>query len=273
MADGKRCARCGETKPPSAFPPGKKWRDGLFPYCRECKRAADRADYAKHKPERDAANRARYVASPERQKAKARARYRSDPVASKAHVAAWRAANPDKVRAYSAKWVQDNLGGAVRENVRRRYARRKGASTVRFTPEQLRQKVAYWGDRCWMCHGPHEAIDHVKPLSKGGAHMLANLRPICTACNSKKRAAWPLTTQGALMVHSPSHRWENGVLVERAISTIHDEDAEAEEIEPQATKPYKTPVPTLSATNRKRVESAENKAVAPAKASKKAAKK
>jgi hypothetical protein len=75
------------------------------------------------------------------------------------------------------------------------------------------------------------------------------------------------------MVHSPSKKWEDGVLVERAISTVHDEDAEADEIEPQATKPYKAPTPTLSAANRKRVESAENKAVAPAKASKKAAKK
>jgi hypothetical protein len=75
------------------------------------------------------------------------------------------------------------------------------------------------------------------------------------------------------MVHSPSKRWEDGVLVERAISTIHDEDAEADEVEPKATRPYKTPVPTASAVNRKRVESAENKAVAPAKASKKAAKK
>lgn len=63
------------------------------------------------------------------------------------------------------------------------------------------------------------------------------------------------------MVHSPSKRWEDGVLVERAISTIHDEDAEADEQEPKATKPYKTPTPTLSEANRKRVASAENKAV------------
>jgi hypothetical protein len=75
------------------------------------------------------------------------------------------------------------------------------------------------------------------------------------------------------MVHSPSKRWEDGKLVERAISTIYDEDAEADEVEPKATRPYKAPVPTMSAANRKRVESAENKAVAPAKASKKAAKK
>jgi hypothetical protein len=75
------------------------------------------------------------------------------------------------------------------------------------------------------------------------------------------------------MVHSPSKKWEDGVLVERAIATDFDPDAEADEVEPKATRPYKAPVPTMSAANRKRVESAENKAVAPAKASKKAAKK
>lgn len=74
------------------------------------------------------------------------------------------------------------------------------------------------------------------------------------------------------MVHSPSKRWENGVLIERAVDPDFEPD-DADEVEPQATKPYKTPTPTLSAANRKRVESAENKAVAPAKASKKAAKK
>jgi hypothetical protein len=75
------------------------------------------------------------------------------------------------------------------------------------------------------------------------------------------------------MVHSPSKRWEDGVLVERAISTNEPGDPVEDEEFVSGTKPYKTPVPTLSAANRKMVDSAENKAVAPAKASKKAAKK
>ncbi|WP_461165382.1 HNH endonuclease [Arthrobacter sp. R4-81] len=35
--------------------------------------------------------------------------------------------------------------------------------------------------------------DHVKPISKGGSHCLANLRPICQSCNSSKGGRWPLT--------------------------------------------------------------------------------
>lgn len=72
------------------------------------------------------------------------------------------------------------------------------------------------------------------------------------------------------MVHSPSKKWENGVLVERAISV--PSDGEPEEVEPKATRTYKAPVPTRSEVNRKRVETAENKAVSTTKATKKASK-
>jgi 5-methylcytosine-specific restriction endonuclease McrA len=44
---------------------------------------------------------------------------------------------------------------------------------------------------CWMCGGDADTVDHVKPLSKGGAHILANLRSACQSCNSSKGATWP----------------------------------------------------------------------------------
>jgi 5-methylcytosine-specific restriction endonuclease McrA len=49
---------------------------------------------------------------------------------------------------------------------------------------------------CWLCGGPREQVDHVKPIAAGGSHILANLRPICGSCNQKKWATWPLN--GAL---------------------------------------------------------------------------
>lgn len=75
------------------------------------------------------------------------------------------------------------------------------------------------------------------------------------------------------MVHSPSKKWEDGVLAERAISTNEPGDPVEDDEFVSGTKKYKTPTPTLSEINRKRVASAENKAVAPEKASKKASKK
>lgn len=92
------------------------------------------------------------------------------------------------------------------------------------------------------------------------------------------------------MVTSPSKRYEDGVLAERAIAT--DAPGDPEEIEAKATKPYKAPTPTprnpedrealRDARNQRDVEAeekavqeAENKAVASAetKPRKRAAKK
>lgn len=80
---------------------------------------------------------------------------------------------------------------AVNEIKRRYKARKRAAVTVTFTADQLAQKVTHWGHCCWICRGPYQAVDHVKPLAKGGPHMLANLRPICTRCNSSKNDRWP----------------------------------------------------------------------------------
>ncbi len=121
-------------------------------------------------------------ADPERHEAykayhrrKTNASRQRDPEGYKAKVRAWRQANPATYRAA--------------------YLRRKlllaNAAHVPYSKEQLEAKMAYWGNRCWVCGGPFEAIDHVKPLSRGGAEILANLRPICTSDNSSKNANWP----------------------------------------------------------------------------------
>ncbi|WP_443079021.1 HNH endonuclease [Streptosporangium sp. NBC_01495] len=35
--------------------------------------------------------------------------------------------------------------------------------------------------------------DHYKPISKGGHHVVDNLRPACAACNLRKSATWPIS--------------------------------------------------------------------------------
>lgn len=90
-------------------------------------------------------------------------------------MADWQQRNPDLVR----------LRGG-------RYRARKFAATIgEVTPELLAAKLAYWGWACHLCGGDPTDWDHVKPLAKGGAHMLANLRPACDPCNSRKRDRWP----------------------------------------------------------------------------------
>lgn len=224
MLKAKACQRCREMKPVADFTKNRSRPDGLAHYCRPCT-AADAAKRYAARPEvvrkaaRDwyAANRERKLASAAEYRAanaealaqanreyKA-ARRASDPEKVRAEHRAWRqqnaehcreyvrlrrAAAPERHRAEVAQWTAANREAA--NEIKRRYkARKRAAAIVPFSAEQLAAKVAYWGGRCWMCGDSYEAIDHVKPLAKGGPHLLANLRPACAPCNHRKRDTWP----------------------------------------------------------------------------------
>lgn len=82
--------------------------------------------------------------------------------------------------------------------------RRKGAPTIPFTVAQLEERLSMFAG-CWMCGAELDGgmhIDHVKPLSKGGWHCLANLRPACGPCNLSKGAKWPLSELETLRASS-----------------------------------------------------------------------
>jgi 5-methylcytosine-specific restriction endonuclease McrA len=196
MSHNKTCARCRATKPVGEFAAGTRWSDGLFPYCRECKRASDRASYARNREKRQPAKRAYYVRNADAAKARALASYRENPEVVKQRSAKWAAANPErrrKIRLDSQRRTYALNPERKREVWRRRHAAiKRGVAVYQFTSDQVAARVAYWGGRCWICRVAYEAIDHVKPLAKGGPHMLANLRPICTSCNTRKRDCWPL---------------------------------------------------------------------------------
>jgi 5-methylcytosine-specific restriction endonuclease McrA len=207
----KTCPKCGRVKARADFHKNKRCADGLASWCKECAKASARR-WREANAETDAARRrAKYAANPEpvrqrsrewarRNKAEAlaakrayyeanqsrlaeaqRARVAADPAKHAAIARAARAKKPDYYRAMAAR------------NAARRRARLAAAPTVSFTTEQLQLRIAYFGGRCWICSAPYQAVDHVKPLFAGGWHLLANLRPICTPCNSRKAGRWPLT--------------------------------------------------------------------------------
>lgn len=116
----------------------------------------------------------------------------------------WAKANPDRVRQIrqqvrasrtEEQLLRDRERSRLDAQVRR--ARQRSTTVVPFTDEQLRQRMSMFSG-CWMCGGPFEHIEHVKPLAAGGAHMLANLRPSCGPCNWSKGHRWPLEVPIAL---------------------------------------------------------------------------
>lgn len=207
-ATEKRCSKCREVKPIAAFCKDKHASDGLKCSCRECSYKSYRAwelqnyehkrnywarwreenadrvrEYTRNYCELNAERRDRRRRSRQHIiNAQARERYRRNPKSaeqSRERARLRRRRNPEVVRQEDRYW----------RLVRR--ARRANVQTIRFTRKQLAERWAYYGNRCWLCGDDATATDHVKPLSAGGAHMLCNLRPVCTSCNSRKGGKWP----------------------------------------------------------------------------------
>ncbi len=114
--------------------------------------------------------------------------------------AEWLAKNLEKMRAYWRDYYQKNrervaqycqqnkerFAPRLRDTQHRRRARQRQASVVPFTMTALADRLSMYGDRCWMCGADADHVDHVIPISKGGPHVLANLRPACGPCNRRK---------------------------------------------------------------------------------------
>jgi 5-methylcytosine-specific restriction endonuclease McrA len=157
----KTCTRCLEAKPLDRFHKGHA-------QCKPC-RAAKQAAYYQ-------ANRDK-VLTGNRERAKT---YQP----------------PASVIEYRKKYREEHRE-VYRESGRRTRARRAGVPVSVIPVSLIGAKVAYWGRKCWVCKAENPSeMDHVKPVSKGGAHILANLRPICGSCNRSKRDRWPLTASG-----------------------------------------------------------------------------
>ena len=202
----KVCTKCEEELPLSEFHKAQSGKCGVRAQCKSCSAAYKRDYREKHGD-----------AIRERE----RAYYRENSEACVERRRKWRESNREHISEYSKgyywlnrdvrirqmreyreahpelfaelgrKYRQDNPE-MRREAQERRRARLRGATVVRFTQDELSARMAYFANKCWMCGGPFENVDHVKPISRGGPHMLSNLRPSCCGCNSSKGAKWPL---------------------------------------------------------------------------------
>jgi 5-methylcytosine-specific restriction endonuclease McrA len=73
------------------------------------------------------------------------------------------------------------------ENLRKGVKNRGGKAITYCTPERIQARWDMWGSMCYVCGDTATSTDHVIPVSRGGLHVPANLRPICGSCNSTKR--------------------------------------------------------------------------------------
>lgn len=177
----KRCSsslHIGERELPlSEFHKATNSKDGLSSKCRACNRRDCRTYYE--------ANRERIS-----EEAKLAARHRSP--SRKKYMKKWQAENPDKLRGYTKKW-NDNNKSKLRANFLV-YRARKVSAGGNATAEKIAARWDYFNGKCWMCGEEATAMDHIKPVIRGGGTFASNMRPACKSCNSSKGHKWPFPT-------------------------------------------------------------------------------
>ena len=189
----RRCPKCGSIKPMSEFYKEASRRDGVRYWCKVCERALAKARY-EAEPEKYRARQQTYRAANREQ---IRARQRAFRDANPEQVRAWRKAHRATDQEKQRAWAKAHPEKRCAAQARRR-ARKNGAAG--YANAELRAaRWDYYGGLCYICGGEAEAMDHVKPLDKGGSNWPANLRPICTHCNCAKGAKWPHDFEGVLL--------------------------------------------------------------------------
>jgi len=199
----KVCRKCLRVLPLDGFGRDKSKTDGMSYTCRKCHAAVSAAFYARH-PERHKAavakwqaenaesfraskakwralnvekvrvNHARYRAENAEQIREANARYRAEHVEEgRASAIAWRHANPE----------------AAMASIRAYQARKAGAFIGPIPKDIKAQLIELYGPTCMVpdCENIGDLeLDHIVPLSKGGAHAVDNFQLLCSWCNKSK---------------------------------------------------------------------------------------
>lgn len=192
----KVCPRCETEKPATEFYKDRTKSGGLMSHCKICVDTR-RRQWALHNKERLQERLRIYYRqakadNPEKVRQKAReaqARFKEKrPERAKRASLDWRKNNPQLSRDSSRHWRENNPEKHALKNNRRRAL--KAGSGGNVTPQEWQSLLNYYGNICLCCgvSGQDTLLtqDHIKPLSKGGAHSIENLQPLCGSCNTSK---------------------------------------------------------------------------------------
>jgi 5-methylcytosine-specific restriction endonuclease McrA len=102
-----------------------------------------------------------------------------------AYLRAWARRNRGKWSAYFRKWRLGNLDKRAVDE--RSYRARRAQVGGRFSIAEWQDMKKKYRHHCARCKKRKPlTIDHVIPLSRGGAHCAENIQPLCSSCNSAK---------------------------------------------------------------------------------------
>lgn len=224
VGDEKQCSRCKRWRPLDDFVKGQSFSDGLNPWCKDCRKEYHKEygrDYRAKNSERISERLKRYYEeNRERVGEKKRLRRESEEVRQgerersrrnylehkeeyRERTYKWRHENPEKEREHKRVYRERHKEGIkkYRSCFRREHpekdlaygARRRMLIGAKMDNE-IDIKRIYKRDRdiCYLCgkkvKKSERHLDHVIPLSRGGAHSEENLRVTHGRCNLIKGA-------------------------------------------------------------------------------------
>lgn len=189
----KRCPRCKETKPLSAFSRCSRTKDGLQCYCKECQRILGK-EWRSSPGVREATNayRRKWL-TPEKNREYHQRYNEKHPGYAARKTQKWRADNPEKLAEQRAKmpeygreWRARNPDKVLDWTHKRRALKAKTASVP-----VNRSEVAERDN--WRCHicgqkvtRKNWSLDHLVPLSRGGTHTMDNVALAHLRCNLRR---------------------------------------------------------------------------------------
>lgn len=211
----KSCIRCKVSKSYSEFNKHSGEKDGHCRYCMDCDRQIQRSFYDRKREANDqqwrqrqrqnqkASHDRRTPQKKEQDLTRAREWRKSNPRKSSQLSKEWRRKNKERNSQTKRRWFEKNTlryyiaikrwkqNNPERDRLRAKrgfHARRaKLLSGGTFTNEQWLSLCNKYGNTCLCCAKQKPlTIDHVIPVSKGGANTIDNLQPLCMTCNLRK---------------------------------------------------------------------------------------
>lgn len=197
----KQCCRCGSLKLITEFSRDRHNRSGWTASCKVCRyrgisrerwRIYAREFYSRHTERENERYKKWASRNVEHRKKYKKAYYDLHAAEAREYSRIRYHANLERAKQQFRKWVAKNR--AYRRLCERTYkatrAFRRKISGGKASRQGIQARIDLWGGLCWICRKPANALDHVKPIAKGGSNWPANLRPICTSCNSRKSDRW-----------------------------------------------------------------------------------
>ena len=169
-----------EANQEAARASSKRWRDANQDRVKETTRK-----WRERNPDRISVhNRAYRSKNSERYKSARQERYAANPEPTKVRARNWYLSNLERARATNKAWYLNNQDKVHRSRVKRRL----NLELASVGPVDISGLIAAC-ETCYLCSDPlvgEVHVDHVIPLSKGGAHSYGNLKPTHARCNLRK---------------------------------------------------------------------------------------